>query len=224
MDDTQKRGKLAFVAGFGLFFAALWFLWDTSLVYPLKIFVVLLHEISHAIASVATGGGIEKITLDPRQGGACYCFGGNAFLTLSAGYLGSLLWGGLMFSAARSRRIHTDWVNGFIGAMVMLLTLFFVRTAFGLVFGIAFGLAMVLTSKYAGRSVNRGLLYALGLTSALYAILDIKSDVLERPGVESDARMLADITGVPTVVWGVLWIAIAIAFSVWMMRRAYRDA
>ena len=116
---TESKGKLKFILGFVAFFAALWFLWDTSLAYPLKIFVVLLHEISHAIASVATGGGIEKITLDPRQGGACYCFGGSAFITLTAGYLGSLFWGAMMFTAARSDKVRTDWVNGFIGVMVV---------------------------------------------------------------------------------------------------------
>ncbi len=220
----SSGGKLWFIVGFAAFFAALWFFWDTSLVYPLKIFVVLLHEISHAIASVATGGGIEKITLDPRQGGACHCFGGNAFITLSAGYLGSLLWGGAMFSAARSDKVKTSWVNGFIGAMVVALTVFFVRGGFGMIFGIAFGLTMIFVSKQMGSVVNRGLLLTLGLTSALYAILDIKSDVLDRPNIRSDAAMLSEITGVSTTIWGLIWISIAIAVSVWLMRRAYKDA
>ncbi len=220
----SSGGKLWFIVGFAAFFAALWFFWDTSLVYPLKIFVVLLHEISHAIASVATGGGIEKITLDPRQGGACHCFGGNAFITLSAGYLGSLLWGGAMFSAARSDKVKTSWVNGFIGAMVVALTVFFVRGGFGMIFGIAFGLTMIFVSKQMGSVVNRGLLLTLGLTSALYAILDIKSDVLDRPNIQSDAAMLSEITGVSTTIWGLIWISIAIAVSVWLMRRAYKDA
>ncbi len=220
----SSGGKLRFIVGFAAFFAALWFFWDTSLVYPLKIFVVLLHEISHAIASVATGGGIEKITLDPRQGGACHCFGGNAFITLSAGYLGSLLWGGAMFSAARSDKVKTSWVNGFIGAMVVALTVFFVRGGFGMIFGIAFGLTMIFVSKQMGSAVNRGLLLTLGLTSALYAILDIKSDVFDRPNIRSDAAMLSEITGVSTTIWGLIWISIAIAVSVWLMRRAYKDA
>ena len=146
----SSSGKLRFLLGFAAFFAALWFLWGTPIVYPLKIFVVLLHEISHAMASVATGGGIEKITLNPAEGGACYCFGGNAFITLSAGYLGSLLWGAAMFSAARSDKVKTNWVNGFIGVMVMVLTIFFVRTGFGIVFGLAFGLTMVVISKQMG--------------------------------------------------------------------------
>ena len=87
---SRSRGKLEFVLGYTLFFVGLWLAWDTPLVYPLKIFVVLLHEVSHAVMAVATGGSIERIELSPLQGGACYCPGGNAFLTLSAGYLGSL--------------------------------------------------------------------------------------------------------------------------------------
>jgi len=220
----RSQRKLRFVAGFTLFFAALWFLWETPVVYPLKIFVVLLHEVSHAMVAVATGGSIDQITLDPMQGGACHCPGGNAFLTLSAGYLGSLVWGGLMLSAARSKRIKSEWVNGLIGTLVIGLTLLYVRNGFGFAFGILFGLAMIGASRKLGDGVNRPLLLTLGLTSSLYAILDIKSDVLDRPEVRSDAYMLAEITGVPTVVWGVLWIGVALALSFWLLRRAYQDA
>jgi len=221
---TLAQRRLRFVLGFAAFFTVLWFLWDTALVYPLKIFVVLLHELSHAAAAVATGGSVQRIVLDPMQGGACYCPGGNAFLTLSSGYLGSLGWGGAMFTAARSRKVRTDWVNGTIGGIVVALTLLFVRSGFGLVFGILFGLAMIAVSRRLGAGVNRALLLTLGLTSALYAILDIKSDVLDRPHLESDAHMLADLTGVPTVVWGTIWIGIALAVSFVLLRRAYRDA
>lgn len=219
------NGKIRFLLGFGLFFAGLWFLWDTPVVYPLKIFVVLLHEASHALAVVSTGGTLDRITLDPYQGGATYFHGGNALLALSAGYLGSLLWGGLMFTAGRSRRVRADWVNGFIGVTVILLTVFFVRSAFGLVFGTFFGVAMVAASQRIGGTWNRRLLLALGLTSALYAILDIKSDVLDRPELESDAHMLAELTGVgTTTMWGVIWITIAIAFATWLMLRAWDEA
>jgi Zn-dependent membrane protease YugP len=65
---------------------------------------------------------------------------------------------------------------------------------------------------------------ALGLTSVGYAILDIKSDIIDRPELQSDARMLAEMTGIPTVVWGVLWIGLALLAAVWLVRRAYRNA
>jgi len=221
---SDSRRKIEFILGYTLFFVALWLLWNTPVVYPLKIFVVLLHESSHAAVAVATGGTIDRIELNPLQGGACYCPGGNAFLTLSAGYLGSFLWGALMFTAARARRVRPDWVTGSIGVLVVALSLLYVRTRFGIVFGVLFGAAMAWVARKATRSLNRTLLLALGLTSALYAVLDIKSDIIDRPGVESDAYMLAQITGVPTLAWGILWIALTLAGSFWLLRRAYREA
>ncbi|MDE3003721.1 MAG: M50 family metallopeptidase [Gemmatimonadota bacterium] len=219
------NGKLRFIMGFGLFFTGLWFLWDTPIVYPLKIFVVLLHELSHAMAVWATGGTVDQITLDPYQGGATYFTGGSAVLAMSAGYLGSLFWGALMFRAANEPRVRKDWVNGAIGAMVILLTVFFVRSGFGIAFGIFFGAAMITASRRIGEIWNKRLLLTLGLTSALYAILDIKDDVLDRPEIRSDAWMLAETTGIGNAtMWGALWIFIAIFVSTRLMMRAFEDA
>jgi hypothetical protein len=219
---TRRRTK--FLAAFALYFVALWLLWNTPFIYPLQVFVVFLHEISHGIAAVATGGSIQRITLSPLLGGACYCPGGNAFLTLSSGYLGSLLWGAAILEAGQRSGRHAGRVVQGIGVGVVLLTLLFVRGAFGLLFGILFGGALVLAARRLPTEWNRTLLTVLGLTSALYAILDIKSDVLDRPHLPSDAHMLAQLTGVPTVAWGVLWIALALAVSAALFLRAYRSA
>jgi len=223
MTETARR-KLRFLAGFAVYFGALWLLWDTVLVYPLKIFVVLLHEVSHAVAAVATGGAIERIVLDPNQGGATYTRGGSAFVTLSAGYLGSLAWGALMVEAARARRIRADLVNGLVGGLVVALTALFVRNLFGVAFGVLFGVGLVFASRKLSVVANQSLLLTLGMTSSLYAILDIKSDILDRPHLESDAHMLADLTGIPTVAWGGLWIALALGVTFLLFRRAYRQA
>ncbi|MDP2955056.1 MAG: M50 family metallopeptidase [Longimicrobiales bacterium] len=223
MTDVAHR-KLRFLAGFAVYFGALWLLWDTPVVYPLKIFVVLLHEVSHAVAAVATGGSIQRIVLDPNQGGATYTLGGSAFLTLSAGYLGSLGWGALMVEASRARRIRSDLVNGAIGGLVVALTALFVRNFFGIGFGVLFGLGLVAASRKLSVAANTSLLLTLGLTSSLYAILDIKSDILDRPHLESDAHMLADLTGIPTVAWGILWIGVALGATFLLFRRAYRQA
>jgi hypothetical protein len=220
---TRTQRRAIFLAGFGLYFAVLWVLWNTPFVYPIQVFVVFLHEISHGIAAIATGGSIEQITLNPRLGGACYCPGGNAFLTLSAGYLGSLVWGGLILEAGRKAGGRAPRVTGLLGGSVILLTLLFVRSGFGILFGVLFGLFLLILARRLAAGANRTLLTALGLTSCLYAVLDIKSDVLDRPHLPSDAHMLAQLTGVPTLVWGLLWIAIALAVSAWLLARAWRD-
>jgi len=221
---AHTRRKVTFLIGFAAYFSAIWYLWDTPAVYPLKVFVVLLHEISHALVAVATGGTIERIVLDPNQGGACYCPGGNAFLTLSAGYLGSLAWGGLLISAGQMKRINTRWVTGVVGLLVVGLTLAYVRSVFGFWFGLAFGSALVLGAVRLSSAVNQGILLTLGLTSCLYAILDIKSDVIDRPELRSDAAMLGELTGIPTVMWGGLWIVVALIASAWLFQRSYRRA
>lgn len=223
MKATTKR-KLKFLGGFALYFGALWFLWDTPIVYPLKVFVVLLHEISHGLVAVVTGGSIDRIVLDPYQGGACYCPGGSDFLTLSAGYLGSLAWGALLLTAGQSKRIRPHWLTALVGAATVILTLVYVRSAFGLVFGIAFGAALLVASRKLSAAINRGVLLVLGLTSTLYAILDIKSDVLDRPHLPSDAHMLSELTGVPTAAWGVLWIGLALLVSGLLFQRAWEKA
>jgi len=221
---AHTKGKIRFLVGFAAYFGVIWALWDTPAVYPLKVFVVLLHEVSHAMMAVATGGTIDKIVLDPNQGGACYCPGGNAFLTLSAGYLGSLAWGGLLVSAGQMKRINSRWVTGAVGLLVVGLTLAYVRSQFGFWFGLAFGSVLVVGAVRLSVAINKGILLTLGLTSCLYAILDIKSDVIDRPELRSDAAMLGDLTGIHTMVWGSLWIVIAVLVSAWLFQWSYRRA
>jgi len=130
-----------------------------------------------------------------------------------------------MFLAANQPRIRKDWVNSTIGLAVILLTIFFVRSGFGIVFGILFGAVMITVSLRIGELWNKRVLLALGLTSALYAILDIKDDILDRPEIQSDAQMLAEATGIGTAtMWGVLWISIAIFVSARLMMRAFEEA
>ena len=223
MEEITKR-RLRFLAGFAGYFIALWFLWNTPVIYPLKIFVVLLHEISHGAMAVATGGAIEKIVITADQGGVCECSGGSAFLTLSAGYLGSLLFGAAILWAARGRGRIPRIATMVIGGVVIVVAILYVRNWFGLLFGVAFGAALVMAGRQLPTEGSAALLTGLGLTSCLYAILDIKSDILDRPDVISDARMLADLTGIPTVVWGVVWIGLALLISAWLFRKALERA
>ena len=79
-------------------------LWDSFVVFPFRIFVVLLHEISHGLAAVASGGAIESIELSFDEGGVCNTRGGSAFLILNAGYLGSLIWGATFLVLGERRK------------------------------------------------------------------------------------------------------------------------
>jgi hypothetical protein len=204
-----------------LFVLALAF-WDTALLYPLKAFVVLLHELGHGLAAVLTGGRIERIDLSPNLGGVCWSRGGWRLLVLPAGYLGSMGFGALiLITAARSR--HDRLLSALIGVTVLVVTLLFVRTLFGLLFGALFGLGMLAVAWLLPLAVNDLLLKFLGLTSMLYAVIDIKEDLISRTVPGSDAYAMAQILPLPPVLWGVLWIVVAVVGALLAIRVASRS-
>lgn len=183
-------------------------LWNTRILLPLKILIVFFHEISHGLAAIATGGSLERITFAANQGGLALTRGGSRFLTLNAGYLGSLLFGSaLIIGSSWARR--DKLLTGALGLLLGLVTALYVRNIFGFVFGAAATAALLASARWLHDDVNDFILKLIGVTSCGYAVLDIWSDVMVR-SCRSDARMLAELTLIPAAVWGVLWIALSL--------------
>ncbi|HEX4954470.1 MAG TPA: M50 family metallopeptidase [Thermoanaerobaculia bacterium] len=202
--------------------ALLWFFWSSWLVFPFKILVVLFHELSHALAAIATGGSVLSIELVPQEGGLARTAGGSRFLVLSAGYLGSLLWGGMILLAAAKSRLDRA-VTTVLAAIVLGAALLWVRPfwSFGFAFTAAAGLALLVVSRKLGHVTNDFLLRLVGLVSLFYALFDIQSDVLARPNLcASDASQLARLTGLPTLFWGILWMLAGLAAAWFFLRKA----
>ncbi len=209
------------VAILTIMIVATFFLWNTVFLFPFKIFVVLLHELSHGLAAVLTGGSIVSIELNADQGGVCATRGGWGFAVLSAGYLGSMLWGGIiLLTAAR-----TKWdkvLSIFIGLVVLFVTIFYIRSGFGFLFGLLFGASLLVIGKFLSESVNDILLKYIGLTSMLYAVFDIKDDLITRTVSDSDASVMArEYFGTP-MMWGIIWIVFAVLASWFILRTAVR--
>jgi hypothetical protein len=201
-----------------MFLAVLW-LWDTSFVYPLKLLVVFFHEISHGLAAVATGGQIDHIELEANLGGVCWSRGGWLIALLPAGYLGSMAWGAMILILA-SRTRYDRIVSSSLGIFLLATTLLFVRNAFGFAAGVGFGVAFLWVGNKAPEDVNELLLQFVGLTSLLYAVIDIKEDLIDRVVPISDAAQFAKHFGGPAQMWGMIWIAVALAGTAWSLRVA----
>lgn len=193
--------------------------WSTVFVWPLRVFVVLLHEVSHGLAAVATGGRIVSIELSPAEGGLCTTAGGWPLVIVSAGYLGSALFGAFFLvlgfrGRPRAHRVAT----GLLGAALVLLTLVWVRSAFGFGYGLAAGVLLLGVARWLPEGASSFVLRLLGVTSLLYAPWDITSDLILRSVPASDASALARMTGIPALAWGLVWLAA----SVWIAWRAVR--
>jgi hypothetical protein len=203
-----------------MFTLAVW-LWHRPVMFPIKMFVVLLHEISHGLVAALTGGQIEGITISMDLGGLCTFRGGWDLLVLPAGYIGSLLWGGLILvGSARTR--HDRAISMAIGIGVLAVTILYVHNGFGIVFCVLFGAAMIALGRFATDWLNDAALQFLGLTSCLYALIDIKEDLIDRTVPGSDAWQMAQKLWLPAFFWGVLWIVIALVCTAMIVRSAVR--
>jgi len=201
--------------------ALAWF-WHSPLLYPLRILVVLFHELGHAAVAVATGGEVIEIALGANEGGHCITRGGFGFLILNGGYLGSLVAGLAILALSRSQRASRGLVTS-LGVLVLGVTLTLVRPilGFGFGYGLLTGLALMVLGVKAPVAVNWWFLRLVGVFSVLYALLDVRDDVFRNADYvgASDATMLAEMTHVPAFVWGGGWILVGVGLLVVLRKR-----
>lgn len=180
-------------------------LWDHALIFPLKVFVVLCHEISHGVAAVLTGGSILRIEVNDNLGGLTMTRDGIPIVITAAGYLGSLLFG-VAFLLVSTRTRLAPALALVTGLLITLIAWRYMPPeTFGRRFAFVMGVLLAAVAALP-RPVPELTLRVLGITSCLYAVLDMKSDILDQDHPRSDAAVLEAQTGVPAYLWGILWI------------------
>ena len=215
--DKNKKDILYLI----VILVAVFFLWDTAFLYPLQILVVFFHESSHALIAILTGGEVVEMQIDYMQGGHVLSRGGSRFLTLSAGYLGSLGWGAVIYFLAVKSDLD-KFISCALGAIIIVISALFIRNMFGLIFGIAGAGFLIFMGLKLSLRFNDFVLRVIGLTSMLYAPLDIFSDTIQRSYLRSDARMLAEEFGGATLIWGGVWIIMSVALIDYCLRHSHR--
>ncbi|MAT39506.1 MAG: hypothetical protein CL946_07865 [Ectothiorhodospiraceae bacterium] len=200
--------------------AAAILLWDTPIIYPLKLFVVILHELSHGLAAIATGGEIVRIEIYSTLGGICVTRGGIPFVVASSGYIGSIALGGIIFIASQ-RATLSKGISVVIASTVGILVLLYIRNLFGIIFSAIFTAGMFLLAFKVPQQYRSMTLQLIGTVSCLYALFTIKEDLLTLEHHHSDAQILAGMTGIPAIVWGVLWAAVSLVVFYLVVRNVY---
>ncbi|MBL8032362.1 MAG: M50 family metallopeptidase [Leptospiraceae bacterium] len=173
------------------------FFWQSPALKPLKLFVVFLHETSHAIATILTGGQLSAISIEWDESGATYAASGKGifFLIAIAGYIGSILWGYIMLRASLTGR----WIRT-VSLLVGLTVIFFgffpdgapIKTSDKyLKYIISGGWGLMFTvSAFIFPRFNHLLLFVLGGLTALYSLYDL-NDFIHGDVMRTDAGILA---------------------------------
>jgi hypothetical protein len=124
-DPGPSRLDGRFVGMLLLCTALAFLLWETPLLLPFRLFVTMVHEVSHALVGIATGGQVLGIEINLNGSGVTLARGGNLFLTASAGYVGSGLFGAGLLLLARERRCRRPLLQVLAVALLVAMLLFF---------------------------------------------------------------------------------------------------
>ncbi|HAE37344.1 MAG TPA: hypothetical protein DCG57_01760 [Candidatus Riflebacteria bacterium] len=204
---NELKGVQGMIIPFILLGFALYF-WNSALLLPIKYLTVFFHELSHALAAVLTGGEVVHIEINSNQGGLAVTRGGWRFIVLSAGYLGSLLWGSLILLAAAKTR-QDQHITAGLGILLLLVTAIWVRNLEGVIICALTGFGLLGIAAYSTEKVCDQFLKFLGLTSCFYVLFDIKDDLIDRSISVSDAYRISEMLHVPDWLVGVVWLVIA---------------
>jgi hypothetical protein len=210
--DGWRWSELAGLAVLTLVLLVLWQIPGVGLVvYPFRLFGTFVHEISHGLAALATGGDFHRFTVSPDLSGLAWSAGGWRWVISSAGYVGSAVFGGVLILLA-ARGVASRVLLMALGLVLGVLCLLFVRNLFGIATGLALAAAMFIVL----------LVLALQLVldgfNSLFTLLRLSA----ASNVQTDALSMAQATGVPAVLWTVVWAAISLAMLLFTLRLAYR--
>ena len=136
--------------------------------------------------------------------------GGNAMFTLPAGYLGSSLIGAILVMCGFN--IFASKVASIFLGTCLLLTLWWAKNWLTRGIGIAFiGIMLILWFVAHGVGLKYFVLF-LGVMSCLYCLWDILDDLVFRKAFESDASKFAELYGLSSRTWGVIWFLVSLVF------------
>lgn len=217
----------------------LWFIpYAEILTYPFRIFVTFIHEGGHAIAALLTGNSVASLSVAMNASGETHTTRGGLIsevLVSSSGYLGSMIFGGLLLLLIR-RAIAARIV--LLGSAVLIfgLTIIFGLITpvfsfeswsgipFTLFSGTLITLGLVLIAKFASARTALFFVSFLAVQCVLNALFDLKTVFLMSSpfaySSHTDAANMAAATGLPAILWAGIWIAVALGI-LWLVMRMY---
>lgn len=197
--------------------------WLGGLVYPFRVFGTFVHELSHGLAAILTGGDFVRFAVSPDLSGVAHSAGGIRFVVASAGYMGSAVFGGALL-VLHARLMSSRTLLFALGLGLGLLCLLFVRNLFGIAAGLVLTLALVAAAVKLSTALSDLLVDVLALQLILdgYDSLFTVFALARAGGVRSDAETMASLTWLPATWWAVIWMLLSTVVLFATLRLAVR--
>lgn len=192
----------------------------------------LIHEMSHAVATLVLSGKVMYIFLFADQSGVTYSSYTNNWMSIPislAGYTGSALFAILLFRLYAAKREKAGLIT--IAAIALIALALFVRNGYGMIWCAGFAALTLIISFTAPPWLRKGyylLIAFICLVESVVSSFTILLLSFTTPGSAGDAANLAKATIIPAPLWAILFVA----FSLWcakysatlLLRQAFRPA
>ncbi len=192
--------------------------------YPFKLFVTTIHEACHALVARLTGGNVQMISIAPDESGLTLTAGGFRPLISMAGYLGTAVFGGLLIWWGK-RPADARFILQSIGTVILALTVFYGGGGiFSFVSMLIIGAGILWVARKASDAACHMFLLMLAVQTTLNSVLDIQTLFLVSVmgGQHSDAKTMESMTGIPAIIWSLLWGGIALVVLTYSLWASYR--
>ncbi len=196
--------------------------WLNVLVYPFRLFGTFVHELSHGMAAIFTGGRFHRFAVETDLSGVAWSAGGIRAIVSSAGYIGSAIAGGVLILLYQ-RLLSSRLLLIGLGALLAIMCVLFVRNLFGVASGLGLSALLLLAGIKLPSSWRDLLLMTLGLQlildgyNSLFTVLSLSTD----SATHTDAHTMAQLTLVPASIWVLVWMGLSTAVLYYVLRWSF---
>lgn len=185
------------------------------LTYPIQVLSTIIHEMSHGLAALLTGGKVHSIVINPDFSGHCVTSGGFFMLIASAGYLGTLFFGNLIIRLLdffKAKNVLFMLTSGILASLLVSHSLF------GFVWMVSLSALFIFFALFLDELINKFIVVFLGIQLILNSFYHI-ADLLVNQEQITDAVLMQRETGIPAVIWVLIWLGLAGYFTYTQIKR-----
>lgn len=233
LSEKTERVSLVWLVAAAIATSLIWQLpIGNYLLYPFSILATWFHEMGHGLAALLLGGNFQQLQIF-SSGSGFAIHSGNLFLgpigraiVAAAGPMAPPIVGGLIILASRRWRT-TQLALLLLGGALILSTLIWVRSLFGLVAIPLLGILVLAVALYAPRWLQIFAVQLLGVQACIstYHQMDYlftRQAVIGGQAMLSDSGQIAQNLLLPYWFWGGLMAIASLIILVQSLRSAYR--
>jgi hypothetical protein len=205
--------------------AAVIILWNSVIIKPLKLFAVFLHELGHTLMAALFGYGIKGLRINLDESGYAITLPKNdfsAFLIANGGYLGSVFFALLILLLKRT--FFKKFLLGTAAILLLTVSIAYGKSTFTIIYSAIFAGFILILYMLHKEKLNDWVIDILGIASVAYAVYDTFVDTIllqlnlrlhliqgwKTAQPMTDAVQLEQMTHVPAMLWGLIWLTIAV--------------